>query len=171
MARRTSLREFQQYLNDRLSSQVEGEQGSSLLCVEAGGRRWLMDLADAGEIVSPPLLVSIPLAQPFFIGLANIRGNLYAVTDFSLFTGGTPILASAPGAKLLLVGVKQGSNAALLVHRILGLRKLADFTAGEAAENAPSWEVGVLIDPDGQEWRRVDLKTLLSDSTFMNIAA
>jgi twitching motility protein PilI len=172
MARRTSLREFQQYLNDRLGSLAQNDHGSSsLLGVEAGGRRWLFDLAESGEIVPPPPLTSVPLTHSFFLGLANIRGNLYAVTDFSVFTGEMPISQNAPSARLLLVGVKQGNNAALLVQRILGLRRLEDFEAGQPGEDAPEWDTGVLTDADGQAWHRVDLKILLSDSSFMNIAA
>jgi len=171
MAKHTSLREFQQYLNERLLSRAQGEHGSSMLGVEAGGKYWLFDLSDSGEIVSLPPLISVPLTHPFFLGLTNIRGNLYAVTDLARFVGEAPIPLNAPSVRLLLVGTKQGSNAALLVHRILGLRKLEDFKAGELAIEAPVWETGVLIDSDGQEWHRIDLKTLLSDSSFMNIAA
>lgn len=171
MAKRTSLRAFQQYLNERLSSRAQGEHGSSMLGVETGGKRWLFDLSDSGEIVPLPPLISVPLTHPFFLGLTNIRGNLYAVTDFARFVGAPSVPLNTPSVRLLLVGTKQGSNAALLIHRILGLRKLEDFKAGELAIEAPVWETGVFVDSDKQEWHRVDLKTLLSDSTFMNIAA
>lgn len=171
MAKRTSLREFQQYLNDRLSSNAQGEHGSSMLGVETGGKLWLLDLSDSGEIIPPPALISVPLTHPFFLGLTNIRGNLYAVTDFALFTGEAPVPLNAPSTRLLLVGIRQNSNVALLVHRILGLRKLENFTEADLPYDAPAWNTGLFIDVNGQEWRRVDLKILLSDPTFMNIAA
>ena len=51
-----------------------------------------------------------------FAGIANIRGNLHAVTDFSVFRGGAPTPQNA-NARLLLIGAKHGANAALLVSR------------------------------------------------------
>jgi twitching motility protein PilI len=171
MRQRTSLRQFQQYLTDRLSNLVQGESSSSLLGVEASKTRWLFNLSDSGEIVLLPPLTSVPLTNSSFVGLANIRGSLYAVTDFSAFLGETAIPLNMPSARLLLVGVKQGNNASLLVSRILGLKNPNDFKAGAHPKDAPSWHTATLIDSDGQEWRRLDLKILLSDPKFMNIAA
>jgi twitching motility protein PilI len=171
MARRTSLRQFQQYLTDRLSSLVQGESSSSLLGVQASQSRWLFNLSDAGEIVLLPPLTTVPLTNPSFVGLANIRGNLHAVTDFSTFLGEPAIPLNMPSARLLLVGAKQGNNAALLVSRILGLKNPNDFEVGNPPENAPAWHTATLVDSEGQEWRRMDLKILLSDPEFMNIAA
>jgi twitching motility protein PilI len=130
-----------------------------------------LSLADAGEILPPPPLTTVPLTNPSFAGLANIRGNLYAITDFAAFLGEAPTPQNALGARLLLVGTKQGSNAALLVSRILGLKNPKDFEAGTPPVDAPRWNIGVLVDSDGQKWRQLDTKLLLSDTQFMNIAA
>jgi twitching motility protein PilI len=45
----------------------------------------------------------VPLTRPWFAGIANIRGNLHAVGDFSVFCGGPPIVQNA-NARLLLIG-------------------------------------------------------------------
>ncbi|MDR3324007.1 MAG: chemotaxis protein CheW [Zoogloeaceae bacterium] len=171
MSRRTSLRQFQQYLIDRLSTLAHGEGASSLLCIQVGESRWLLNLSESGEIVTLPPLTSVPLTQPSFAGLANIRGNLFAVTDFAAFLGEGATPLNTPGARLLLVGLKQGNNAALLVPRILGLKNPADLEPGPHPADAPDWNPATLVDAAGQKWRQLDLKRLLSDTQFMNIAA
>lgn len=169
MARRISLREFQEHLSRRLSGVAQGESASSLLGIQAGRRFWLLDLSESGEIVPQPPLTPVPLTRPSFIGLANIRGNLHAVTDFPCFLGEDPTPAHSPSARLLLVGAKHGNNAALLVSRLLGLKNPADFQVSPPPPQAPAWNAATLRDKDGREWHRLDLKTLLSDPQFMNI--
>lgn len=88
MARKTSLRDFQEYLSERLSGAAHGRGTSSWLGVQAGEENWLVDLSDSGEIVQALKLTPVPLTRPWFAGIANIRGSLYAVADFSVFRGG-----------------------------------------------------------------------------------
>jgi twitching motility protein PilI len=84
------------------------------LGVQAGPDYWLLDLADSGEIVPLTPLTEVPLTKPWFAGIANIRGNLHSVVDLSAFVGkeATPRNTSS---RLLLIGTRHGSNAALLV--------------------------------------------------------
>ena len=37
---------------------------------------------DAGEVIAVPPIAPVPLTQPWFLGVANIRGNLYSVDRF-----------------------------------------------------------------------------------------
>jgi twitching motility protein PilI len=171
MSKRTSLRQFQEYLTQRLSSQALGGSASSLLGFQTRQTRWLVQLSEAGEILPLPALTSVPLTLPSFAGLANIRGNLYAVTDFSAFLGEGPTSLVPQSVRLILAGAKFGSNAALLVSRILGLKSPDAFTPGERAPDAPEWDTALLIDSEGTAWHRLDLNLLFSNSQFMNIAA
>ncbi|MDR2637904.1 MAG: chemotaxis protein CheW [Zoogloeaceae bacterium] len=171
MSRRVSLREFQEHLSRRLAGAALGESSASLLGVQVGQSRWLLDLSASGEIVSLPPLTPVPLTMPFFLGLTNIRGNLHAVTDFPAFIGEEPTPFHAPGIRLLLVGTRFGNNVALLISRLLGLKKPADFTNITRPADAPAWEAELLTDQDGNEWHRLDLPALLADPHFMNIVA
>lgn len=170
MAKKTSLRDFQKYLAERLAGAARGQGAASLLGVRSGQEDWLLDLSDSGEIIQAPKLTPVPLTLPAFAGIANIRGNLYAVTDFSVFQGGevTPVTGNA---RLLLVGVKHGSNAALLVSRMLGLKNAADFTPESELPDAPRWGVQRFRDQSGQIWRKLSVRELLADEGFMNIGA
>ncbi|MBS1189134.1 MAG: chemotaxis protein CheW [Rhodocyclaceae bacterium] len=170
MAKKTSLREFQEYLAGRLTGAAHGQATSSLLGVQAGNEDWLLDLSDSGEIVQLSKLTQVPLTRPWFAGIANIRGNLYAVTDFSVFRGGAPTPQTAH-ARLLLVGAKHGSNAALLVSNMLGLRNPKDFEAAEPDPSAPAWAARRYRDSSGNIWNKLSVRDLLADRQFMDVGA
>ena len=170
MSKKTSLRDFQQYLADRLRSAQRGQVTSSLLGIRAGRENWLLDLSDSGEIIQQPPLTHVPLTKSAFAGLANIRGNLYAVTDFSLFRGGEPTALNA-NARLLFVGAKLGSNAALLVSRMQGLKAVGDFEPIDKAADAPAWVAETYRDRNGEIWHKLSVRELLADEAFMNIGA
>jgi twitching motility protein PilI len=128
MAKRISLREFQQGLSERLVSAqgaAKADPGPARHRVRSddlpGGSHWLIDLADSGEVVPLPQLTPAPLTKPWFAGIANIRGVLYSVVDFSAWRGGAPTPINAQ-SRLLLVGARHGVNSALLIRRALGLR-------------------------------------------------
>ncbi len=170
MARKTSLRDFQAYLADRLTTAAKGKGGASWLGIEAGGESWLVDLSDSGEIIQAPQLAPVPLTRPWFAGIANIRGNLFAVTDLSVFRGG-PQTPQNTHARLLLVGVKHGSNAALLVSRMLGLKNPEDFVPEAPLDGAPAWAAQRFKDRQDRVWQKLSVRELLSDQDFMNIGA
>lgn len=167
MANRISLREFQKDLAERLSSARRGESSNALLGVQAGQEYWLLDLADAGEILPAPELTQVPLTFPWFDGIANIRGSLYAVVDFSAFQGGAATALNSDN-RLMLVGNRFGTNGALRVSRALGLRNL-DEMAIQQEEDARPWVGEKYLDRQGRVWRRLILKNLLSHPQFLEI--
>lgn len=168
MARKTSLRDFQEYLAGRLTTAARGKGASSWLGLQAGDQNWLIDLSDSGEIIQAPRLSPVPLTRPWFAGLANIRGNLHAVTDFSVFCGGQATPQNA-NTRLLLVGVKFGSNAALLATRMLGLKNPEEFTPEQPDHDFPAWGAERHADRQGRIWRKLSVRELLADDNFMNI--
>ncbi|MBI2308053.1 MAG: chemotaxis protein CheW [Rhodocyclales bacterium] len=170
MAKKISLREFQEHLAARLTSAAKGQATSALLGVQAGNDYWLLNLSDSGEIVPLPPLAPVPLTRPWFAGIANIRGNLYSVADFSAFRGGEPTPTNA-ASRLLLVGTRHGSNAALLVTRMLGLKNPEQFTPAAEVTDGRPWETERLVDADGREWKKLNVRALLTDPDFMEIGA
>src|SRR4051812_18900817 len=84
---RLDLREFQQELANRLSSKTAAQVESSRLGLQCAGENWLVRLPDAAEVIAVPPIAAVPLTQPWFCGVANIRGNLYTVVDFARFLG------------------------------------------------------------------------------------
>jgi twitching motility protein PilI len=167
MARKSSLREFQAHLAKRLAG-IGDRRAAGLLGFQSGADHWLVGLPDSGEVVPLPPLTDVPLTRPWFVGIANIRGNLYSVTDFSAFRHGEATPRNA-GSRLLLVGTRHGNNASLLVTRILGLRNIDDLTEVDGSPEAPPWTSGVYADREGRRWRMLEVTRLFADDTFMNI--
>jgi len=169
MAKKISLREFQSHLAARLAA-ASSQSAAGLLGIQAGADYWLLDLADSGEIIPLTPLTNVPLTKPWFAGIANIRGNLYSVADFSAFQGkeATPQNASS---RLLLVGTRHNSNAALLVTRMLGLRNVEALNAVPADPDAPVWASEAYTDNEGRRWKKLNVHELLADETFMEIGA
>jgi twitching motility protein PilI len=172
MARKISLREFQEHLAARLSGSG-GDRAAGMLGFQAGDTRWLANLSDAGEIVPlVPLLplTPAPLTRAWFAGIANVRGVLYAVSDFSAFLGGEPTPRNAQ-SRLLLIGARHGVNAALLVNRLLGLRNIDSLAATPAAPDSPDWALAAYADNEEQHWRKLDVARLLANERFLEIGA
>jgi twitching motility protein PilI len=167
MAKKGSLREFQAHLASRLAN-ASNRSAAGLLGVQSGADYWLLKLSDSGEIIPLTPLTGVPLAKSWFVGIANIRGNLYAVADFSAFQGkeATPQNTSS---RLLLIGTRHGNNAALLVTRMLGLRNVEDLTPVAADSNAPPWASEAYTDNEGRRWKMLDVRELLADEGFMDI--
>jgi twitching motility protein PilI len=170
MAKRLSLREFQESLAQRLTSAHRGEARRALLGVASGNDYWLLDLSDSGEVVPLPQLTSVPLTRSWFAGIANIRGTLYSVVDFSAFRGREPTRRNA-NARLLLVGARHGSNSALLVDRTLGLRSIDDLEPVPAADTESSWAGDVRQDAQGRKWTLLKLRELLADPAFLDVGS
>jgi twitching motility protein PilI len=170
MTKRISLREFQENLAERLQSARQGAARRALLGIASGGDHWLLDLSDSGEVVPLPALTLVPLTKPWFSGIANIRGTLYSVADFSAFRGGEPTRRNA-NARLLLVGARYGSNSALLIDRTLGLRNMDDLEPVRTSGNTAPWVGGVYQDAQGHHWTQLDLQKLLTDPAFLDVGS
>ncbi len=160
-ARRTRLRQYQEELLERMQAARTGSGARThQLGVEIGGERYLLDLLEAGEIVPVPPLTSVPLTQPWYLGLANIRGSLVGVIDLARFFG-LPDNAAAPGsaARLVTFSPSLGMPCGFLAARVHGLRQAAGMT--------PS--AGRLVDADGHAWTPLALAALAQDERFLQV--
>jgi len=171
MAKRLSLRDFQESLSARLQSAKRGETAPPMLGFRAGARRWLLELPDSGEVVPSPTLSHVPLTQPWFAGMANIRGGLHAVVDFAQFAGGAPT-PRTERSRLLLIGARHGINSALLVESIEGLRPVSALRAIDRPSDIPdaAWIDTAYQDEQGNHWLHIALTGLLQDPAFLDIA-
>jgi twitching motility protein PilI len=170
MAVRTSLRDYQRELAERLRNAASGGRAASKLGVQVGAEAWLVDLADAGEVIPVPPITPVPLARPWFRGVANIRGKLYCVVDFPAFLGGAAV---TPGeqTRLLLLGERFRMGSALLVDRLLGLRGAEQLQARPAAGAGMPWLKAEYRDSDGRQWKELDVAKLVQAPAFLEVAA
>jgi twitching motility protein PilI len=85
-ARRTRLRLYQEQLLERMQAAKNGAGASvAQLGLAIGGARYLVDLAEVGEIVAPVPVTPVPLTRPWYLGLANVRGSLLGVIDLARY--------------------------------------------------------------------------------------
>lgn len=170
MARRTGLREFQLSVAERLRTAATRATLSSKLGFQVGSANWFVALHQVSEVIPTPASVPVPLTQPWFRGVANVRGNLYSIVDFSAFQGGEP---TPPGTerRVILVSDKLVAGAGLLVSRMLGLRNPEHFTAAERPAEANPWVGAVFKDASGATWQELDLARLAKERRFLEVGS
>lgn len=176
MANRQALRELQTRLADRL--QIARTEGvvAAWLAVEAGGKKYLFPLSQSGEIFSWTSAQPVPYTQPWFLGVANLRGGLFGVVDLAGFASGQAPLArhetAHSDARLVALNAALDVNCALLIDRLAGLKKpdsFDDFSAKD--EGAPEFFGTQYVDHSGERWQEINLQTLAQQVSFLTITA
>jgi twitching motility protein PilI len=169
MAERLSLKDYQRALAERLREAGAGRMASKL-GMQLGGETWLVDLGDAGEVIPVPSVTPVPLTQPWFRGMANVRGNLYSVIDFPAFLG-VGAVTLGEHSRLLLLGERFRTAAALLIDRSLGLRNPDQLTPRASKGEVPAWLRGEFEDKDGKGWKELDVPQLVRHADFLSVSA
>jgi twitching motility protein PilI len=177
MARRIQLTDFQRSLLDRLAIAAEREVAvSNRLGVACGSEHWLLRLDQAGEILFLPEIQEVPLTRPWFRGVANVRGHLVGVVDWSEFRGDVPTPFTYR-TRLVLFSERLALAGGLLVGHVAGLRSVDDMQpeSPQALDTAtqndePTWAGARYRDHDGQVWRELDMAALVREPAFLNIA-
>ncbi|AMO22822.1 hypothetical protein GCM10027034_33010 [Ramlibacter solisilvae] len=176
MANREALRELQSRLASRLqAARTEGVQ-ASWLAVESGGRKFLLPLTQSGEIFPFTASQHVPYTQPWFLGVANLRGGLYGVVDLASFVGGqAPAVrsdATRAESRLIALNAALEINCALLIDRLAGLRNMDAFSSSsEPPEGSPEFFGSGYTDANGAYWQELDLQALSQQSQFLSISA
>lgn len=156
------LRAFQERLSERLGQ--AGAARQTKLGVEAGGRLWLVELSEAGEIVAvPPNFAVVPMTHSWLRGLVNLRGSLHAVTDLADFLGEPPSVVGRE-SRLLVFASRLNLNAAVLVDRMLGLQDMAGLSMISDPDGADAAE---WVDSKDRHWHELSLQQLAVDERFL----
>lgn len=102
---------------------------------EIGGQRLIAPMGEVSEVLSMPEYTSMPLVQPWLLGIANVRGRLLPLTDLAkLFS----ISSQLPQMKQRKVIVIDHSTlfAGLIVDRVLGIEQFSkEQYRAEAMDN------------------------------------
>lgn len=165
--RRINLREYQISVMARLQAQTSASIASKL-GILVGGQQWLVDLKDVSEVVPVTTIAHVPHTRSWYSGVANIRGNLFSIVDFSSFSGGEPV-PMGMYSRLLLVSQKFGMNSGLLVNRMLGLRNPEHFEQVPLSSGNPSWVTAEWRDKEGTVWKELDMRELVQNPDFLQV--
>lgn len=175
MANREALRELQARLAQRLQASRSEARSAAWLAVEVAGQGLLVALPAAGEIFPVGPVLPVPHTQPWFVGVANLRGHLHGVVDLAAYLGLRPTM-SAPdavrdNARLLAINANLGSHIALLVEKLAGLRSAEQLTA-EPFEPGPrpAFACARWRDAAGRSWQEIDLAALAVYEPFLAVA-
>lgn len=167
--RRSRLRQYQVTLLERMQAAKAGTGNAGReLGVLLGGRRCLLDLTQVGEIVPYQAVTAVPLAQDWYRGLANIRGNLVGVVDLARYMGEAGAVPG-PESRLVTFAGHLGFNCAILAGRVLGLRNLDEMEQQAHDSRLPLWGNQQFQDRDAQQWTRLDLAELVREARFLQI--
>ncbi|MBS0498058.1 MAG: chemotaxis protein CheW [Proteobacteria bacterium] len=143
---------------------------SAVLGVAAGEERYLIPMAEVNEVIPIPKLAHVPLTQPWFLGLANVRGNLYGITDLGVYLGGNPV-AFNQKSRILLVITGNKFYGGFIVNSMLGIRGLSEFIPVKPAKKKlPKCVTAQYKDAEGRQWRQLSLFQLAGDERFLQVA-
>ena len=95
-----------------------------------GKRRLVASFEEAMEILTMPPVTPVPGAEPWMLGIANIRGNLLPVVDLKQFLEGERTVVHE-GQRMLVVR-QSGGNVAVLIDELFGQRVFNDTHKIEA---------------------------------------
>jgi twitching motility protein PilI len=173
MANRQALRELQDRLAQRLQAARSQGVAQSWLAVESGGVKYLIPLAQAGEIFPYYAPQGVPYTKEWYLGVANLRGGLFGVVDLSSFVSGSkPIPRSDMGraeARFIAFNSALEVNCAVLIDKLAGLRNADAFV--EVREGQGGYLSRHLVDAAGVAWQELDVQRLCQDQRFLSIAS
>ena len=180
MANRDALRDLQSRLAARLQTARAEGVSLSWLAVEAGGVGYLLPLHQSGEIFPWDSAQKVPYTQPWFLGVANLRGGLYGVVELARFVAGLtqpdqrPAVQTSARPEYYLVALNAALdvNCVLLVDRLLGLRSVESFAKSDGAPTGtPAFFGNVYAEASGALWQELDLQLLARQPHFLSVSA
>lgn len=174
MNKKESIHQLQERLAQRLAVSAQSGAVATWLAIELADERFLVPLKQSGEIFSLPTIHYVAHAQPWFLGVSNLRGLLFGVVDFAQFLELAPSTENSTerSSEACLVALSDifGVNCALLVDRLLGLRSHEEFVGSRLLQDSNKpYFVSELKDKKGQLWREIDLSQLVTDNSFLDI--
>ncbi len=169
MAKKFNLREFQTALSQQLQAAANRDNAGSRLGFRVGDSNWLVSLSDTEEVIPLPAVVKVPGTRRWFRGITNIRGNLYAVSDFADFMG-MGVTPDHADCRLLIPHHDFGVNAALLVRSTLGLKNINRYRL-RSETSAQPWIARQYEDEAGAAWCDMDFGQLLGNPDFLKVEA
>lgn len=176
MANPDTLRELQARLATQLEAAQTQDRGPAWLAVECGAAGILLPLNEAGEIFPFRGSVAVPHTRPWFLGVANLRGQLHGVVDLAGFLGLAGAAQPSDTGWLVALNPRLETQAALRVGRLAGLRRADQLTVVNTAPSVgprPAFAGGSYRDAAAptRVWQEIRLADLADDPHFLAIGA
>ena len=137
-----------------------------------GAHRLASGFDEVVEILSMPALTPIPGAQPWMLGVANVRGTLLPVVDLKQFLEGERTVLHE-GQRVLVVR-QPGGDVAVTIDEMYGQRSFVDaqgIDANAVAEGRYAHFVERAYRINEQDWGVFSLERLARTPEFRQAAA
>lgn len=164
------MREYQLALTERINSATSAPVPTiPMLGVSIGESRWLVPMNSISEVLPVPKITPVPLTHRWFLGVINVRGYLYGISDIAAYFGNslTPITAKS---RIVLFSPRLGVNSGLLVSNLLGIRNLTEFKQIEDHDVAhTAIKARQFVDKQDRPWIELNLRALIREQSFIRI--
>ena len=137
-----------------------------------GKRRLISNFGEVVEIVPMPPVTPVPGAQPWLLGIGNLRGNLFPVVDLKQFLEGERTVLHE--GQRVLVMRQAGGDVALTIDELYGQRSFGEELAVDPAPLAQgryAHFVERAFHSDGADWGVFSLSRLARTPEFRQAAA
>ncbi|WP_201533383.1 chemotaxis protein CheW [Psychrobacter ciconiae] len=116
-------------LADLAKARKSGRQGGQELdwrgvVFEVGGHRLIAPMGEISEVLSMPEFTSVPMVQPWLLGIANVRGRLLPLTDLAKFLQLSGRQTPISQRKVMVID-QQAMFSGLLVDKVIGIEPFA----------------------------------------------
>lgn len=153
----------------RQSGQDHDWQG---VVFEIGGQRLVAPMGEVSEVLTMPEYTSMPLAQPWMLGIANIRGRLLPLTDMSRFLQ-VPSRSAQMSQRKVIVIESGTIFSGLLVDRVFGIEQFSKSQYRAKAIDSKSpfapYNHGMFV-KDKQDWFTFIPSLLVQDARYIDAA-
>ncbi|MFW2176925.1 MULTISPECIES: chemotaxis protein CheW [unclassified Moraxella] len=130
-------------LSDRAIKRQKGQHISGKMqwlgvAFIVNGQQLVAPLGDIAEVLAVPEITPVPLAKPWLMGIANVRGRLLPITDLGRFIGVSQAKTHSLEHKLLVIDQPKVFSG-LLVDEVLGIQTFNErhYEAVAMPEDSP----------------------------------
>ena len=168
MSKQSQLREYQTNILARLENakKAGAEAPAGYLGVVIGSKNVLINLQEISETLPVVDIQRVPIVKPWFLGVANVRGVLYAINDLAQLLEDT-FTSISSNTRLLLMSDAVTSNVAFVVEKMIGLRNLNDMKPHQmVAEDSACLKAQTYRDDENRVWYMLDCDKLIRSKEF-----
>ncbi|HSI25043.1 MAG TPA: chemotaxis protein CheW [Methylotenera sp.] len=168
MSKQSQLREYQTSILARLENakKTGTEASAGHLGVVIGSKNVLVNLREISETLPVADIHPVPIVKPWFLGVANVRGVLYAINDLAQLLE-AKFTSVSSNTRLLLISDAVSPNVAFVVEKMIGLRNLNDMKPHEVeSEDSACLKEQTYQDDENRIWHMLDCDKLVRSKEF-----
>lgn len=165
----TSLKEYQSSILSRLEQAREkgAVDASGHLGVIVGDKHVLISMEEIAETLPLLDIDEVPLVKPWFLGMANVRGVLYAINDLCelVFDMKTNLNSNS---RVILLNDDITSHVGFVIDRLIGLRNISAMQSVKVGtDTSTGLKAERYEDDQHQLWHVIDFKQLVQSEKFI----